>query len=164
MDIYLIGSGFVSPDQIASIPFGAHIAAFNNGYKATPHADFLFFQDAHFYELHKDGLEKFKGRVLSILPTESEKIELLTAADITVKKGKKTFSAMGKNSGFHAICWALNNGYNHVYLLGFDCKYTWGSMTMPEVFAMWQEQHKELASLKLPITNLTPDSGIDGIY
>ena len=159
-DIYIIGGA--AGDEVLGIPSDAAVAVFNHDYRRFPDADFLFFQDAYFYESIKgEDFRKFKGRVLSILPTDNPRIELLSEDDIAVGKGKKRFSAMGKNTGFHAICWALNNGFEHVYLLGFECKYTWGSQTMPEVFAMWQEQHRELAKLGLPITNLTPDSGID---
>jgi hypothetical protein len=159
-DIYIIGSA--AGDEVLGIPSGATLAVCNSAYQRFPHADFMFFQDAHFYESIKgEDFRKFKGRVLSILPTDNPRVELLTEADITIGKGKKKFTAMGKNTGFHAICWALNNGFERVFLVGFKCVYRKGDMIMPEVIAMWQDQHSELAALKPPITNLTPNSGID---
>lgn len=160
--IYILGGSEISEEQLLAIPSHASVAVFNDGYRKYPTADYCFFQDASFYERIKgEDFRKFAGRVFSILFTDNERIELLTDADIAIGKGKKKFSAMGKNTGFHAICWALNQGYEHVYLLGFECKYKWGSQIMPEVFDAWQNQHRELAALKLPITNLTPNSGID---
>lgn len=158
-DIYILGGGNLGH---ITVPHGASLAVCNSAYQRYPEADYCFFQDAHFYETIKgEDFRKFKGRVLSILPTGNPKIELLTEDDITIGKGKKKFSAWGKNSGFHAICWAINQGYERVFLVGFDCNYTKGAMIMPEVIAMWQEQHRQLAAVTSCITNLTPNSGID---
>jgi hypothetical protein len=160
-DIYLIGGA--AGDEVLGIPCDAAVAVFNGDYRRYPDADFMFFQDEYFYDSIKgEDFRKFNGRVLSVMPTSNPRIELLTEKDITIGKGKKAFTAMGKNTGFHAICWAINNGFERIFLLGFECKYTWGSQTMPEVFALWQQQHKELAAIApIPITNLTPESGID---
>lgn len=159
-DIYIIG-GAVG-DEVLGIPSDATVAVCNSAYQRFPSADFMFFQDAQFCETIKgEDFRKFKGRVISILPTNNPRIELIAEADITIGKGKKKFTAMGKNSGFHAICWALNNGFERVFLLGFECVYRKGDMIMPEVIAMWQEQHKQLAAVTSCITNLTPNSGID---
>lgn len=163
--IYILGGSYIDEQELLPIPCDATIAVFNDAYRKYPIADFCFFQDAAFYERIKgEDFRKFQGRVLSILATDNPRIERITADDITIEKGKKKFSAMGKNTGFHAICWALNNGYDRIYLLGFECKYKKGAMIMPEVFEAWQNQHRELAALKPPITNLTPDSGIDAYH
>lgn len=160
-DIYLIGSAFEG--DLFDVPPEASVAVFNDDYLRFRNADFMFFQDQHFYDTIKgEDFRKFRGRVLSILQTDNPRIELISKKDITIGSGKKSFSAMGKNSGFHAICWAINNDFERIFLLGFKCQYTRGSHTMPEVFELWQKQHSELAKVTpIPIINLTPESGID---
>jgi len=159
--IYLIGSD-VTEQELLAVPAGAHVAVFNSAYTRFQDAEYLFFQDAHFYDtIRHEDFHKFSGRILSILETDNPRIERLADSDITIGKGKKKFSAVGKNTGFHAICWALNNGYEHVILIGFKCQYNKGDMVMPEVIALWQEQHRQLATVVSCITNLTPNSGID---
>lgn len=157
-DIYIIGGA----GGVDTLPKGATYAVCNGAYQKHRDADFMFFQDAHFYETIKgEDFRKFKGRVLSVLPTGNQRIEPISEADLIVGKGKKTFNALGKNTGFHAICWALNNGFTRIFLVGFECKYAKGDLVMPEVIAMWQEQHRQLAAIVPCITNLTPESGID---
>ncbi len=112
------------------------IIAINKAYQHIPQANHLYFTDAPFWEAHQAGLLVHGG----VIHTGSENV---SHPSVVCWKGERrgglSFEPntlrIGNNSGYAAINLAVQLGYSHLILLGYDLGPTDGQTHFHEGYA-----------------------------
>ncbi len=129
--VYVIGGGASLKDLDWSKLHGEQTMAVNLAFLKLPFATAFFFGDDGFYAHWRDvnnpaaDFWRFKGlHLFSTAPAlaagNHPRIRYVDPDTLTVKKGRRTFSAANSNSGIKAAVLARLLGAEEVILLGFD--------------------------------------------
>ena len=129
--VYVIGGGASLKDFDWQRLAGEQVMAVNLAFFKLPHATALFFGDDAFYDRWRDlhypagDFRRFKGEhIFTTAPGLADiahpRIRYVAPDALTLKKGKKSFSAEQCNSGIKAAVLARLLGAQTVVHLGFD--------------------------------------------
>ena len=154
-----------------------HTIAINDTYKIAPFADVLYFCDKRWYEWHAEGVEAFRGKVVTLENYDlgSDKIKHLhnygrDGLHLDPPDGVMT----GRNSGYQAINLAILFGAKRILLHGYDMRWIDGKAhfhkghpveTAADIYERCMlPQYKQLppllAKLGVTVVNMTPNSAL----
>lgn len=143
---------------------GRRVIAVNNSWSIVPHAEFLFFGDARWWQQYGKSAEKgFKGRIVTCASGVFHVPRLLRvrAFPPTGLSGDRCAVTMRRTSVSGAINLAVHLGCAKIVLLGVDSKpsaagrthhhnpHPWGQRPK-----CWDDQRAELETLAKPLRDI----------
>jgi len=186
--VVIICSGpSLTKEQVNYCRGKAKVIAVNNNYQLAPWADVLYYCDQRWFQLHQDGVNNFKGLVVSLDRLAPPHVRLLRNGDDDRKNKehnprlgfeveRRDTLKTGRNSGYQAINLALLLGAKRIILIGYDMKssskthtHWFGSHNKwtirPDIFKHFVDWFKkakpQLDQLGIEVINCTPDSALD---
>lgn len=110
---YIVGGGPSLVGFDFSRLSGAFHVAVNKAYESCPEASVVYFLDPPFWEAHREALKAHPGRKIRGLVDGAE-------AETPGVEGHRLGLVSITNSGYAALRWCVEEGFERVYLLGFD--------------------------------------------
>jgi hypothetical protein len=129
---FIIGGGPSLKNENVESLRGRNVIAVNSAYEAVPFAPYLFFADSRWYEVHRDKLASFPGRIVTVsqrFPEARHLLRLSRRVPNTNPKGgplgpglapEPTAVAVNRTSLQGAMNMAYHLGVNRIVLCGAD--------------------------------------------
>lgn len=128
-DCYIVGGGPSLTDFDWNKLDGKFTIAINRAYEILPESQIVYFTDDDFYQKHKKGMHKHKGKKYRGRLARQKVIDHPNVLEIQLQPQPSGWSDQfgelyhGSNSGYACIQVAAQLGFKNIYLLGFDMKH-----------------------------------------
>lgn len=167
------GGKSLTPEIVEIVRTSTHrVIVINNAWELAPWADMLYAADKDWWIVNK-GAPTFQGLKVTCETNSFGDVLELKAGAATGFDSDPGVICTGGNSGYQAVCVAVNMGCPQILLCGFDMKpgHWHGAHKSPlrttaaETYKTWIERFrsltKPLSDLGVEVLNCSPGSALD---